>query len=103
MAAVDGTSIQVPTDLEGASTYIRSMAETMIGQLQTLWSQLEPLQSTWTGQAQQYYQGLQDEWNTAANGLFAPDGVLGQVGAAVGTSWTNYADAETSNAGTWRH
>ena len=31
-----------------------------------------PLQDQWQGPAQSYYQGLQQEWNIAADGLFGP-------------------------------
>jgi WXG100 family type VII secretion target len=103
MADVDSVPIAVPTDLESAGAYINSCASTMADELHTLWTQLESLQSIWTGSAHTYYEGLQQEWNTAAAGLFAPDGVLGQIAGAMNVNWGNYSDAEASNARTWQH
>ena len=102
MANVDGAHIVVPVDLEAAGAVINARANEMAEQLRTLWSQLETLQGVWTGSAQTYYQGLQQEWNTAAAGLFAPDGVLGQIAAAMNVNWGNYADAAAANVTTWQ-
>jgi len=102
MANVDGTPIVVPVDLEAAGSYINQCAATMSQELSNLWTQLEPISETWTGAAHTYYTGLQNEWNTAAAGLFAPDGVLGQIANAMGVAWGNYSDAEASNTKTWQ-
>jgi WXG100 family type VII secretion target len=102
MANVDGTPIAVPTDLEAAGAYINSCASQMAEELSQLWAQLEPLSVTWTGAAQTYYEGLQQEWNTAAAGLFSPDGVLGQIASAMNVNWGNYSEAEASNTKTWQ-
>jgi uncharacterized protein YukE len=75
----------------------------MADELQTLWTQLQPLQSSWTGKAQAYYEGLQQEWNMAAAGLFGPDGVLGQIAAAMNVTWGNYSESEAANQATWQH
>ncbi len=103
MAGIDGSSIVVPTDLEAAGTYINTQAQAMADELQTLASQLAPLQETWTGTAQTYYDGLQTEWNIAAAGLFGPDGVLGQIASAMGVTWGNYDESEAANTQTWQH
>ncbi len=103
MPNVDSVSIVVPTDLEAAGATINARAAAMADELAALWAQLDPLQSTWSGAAQTYYDGLQKEWNTAAAGLFSPDGVLGQIAAAMHVSWGNYTDAEASNVKTWQH
>jgi WXG100 family type VII secretion target len=102
MAYSDGTPIAVPTDLEAAGAYINSQAAAIADELQALAAQLSPLQSTWTGQAASYYQGLQQEWDVAAAGLFAPDGVLGQIANAMNVNWGNYSDAEIDNTRTWQ-
>jgi uncharacterized protein YukE len=102
MANIDESLIAVPLDLEGAGAYLNAQAQQMADELAKLWSQLEPL-SIWTGKAKTYYEGLQQEWNTAAAGLFAPDGVLGQIANAMHTTWGNYSEAEASNARTWQH
>ena len=102
MANIDDTLIAVPNELESAGAYINASAEQMADELARLWSQLETL-SIWTGSAHTYYDGLQQEWNRAAAGLFAPDGVLGQIANAMHVTWGNYADAEASNSRTWQH
>ena len=101
--AVDDVSIKVPFHLQTASTTINAAAEAITDELHALYQQLLPLETTWMGQAHTYYDGLQQEWNTAAEGLFGPDGVLGQIARAMGVNWNNYADSEASNAGTWQH
>jgi WXG100 family type VII secretion target len=99
----DATPIAVPVDLEGAGTHLNNVAAAISGELEALWmNKLEPLQSTWTGRAATYYQGLQQEWNTAAAGLFAPDGVLGQIARAMNVNWGNYSYAEADNTQTWQ-
>jgi WXG100 family type VII secretion target len=103
MADISGTPIAVPTDLEGAGAYINGQATIMADELHRLWTKLEPLQSTWVGSAQVQYQELQAEWNTAAAGLFGPDGVLGQIAHAMHVNWGNYADSEAANTATWQH
>jgi WXG100 family type VII secretion target len=102
MSFSDATPIAVPTDLEGAGAYLNGMAATISEELSALWNQLSPLQSTWTGSAATYYAGLQQEWDTAAAGLFAPDGVLGQVAHAMNVNWGNYSNAEADNTKTWQ-
>jgi WXG100 family type VII secretion target len=101
MADVDGARIVVPTDLETAGTYMNNQAATMADELSQLAAQLAPLQETWTGQAATYFEGLQQEWNIAAAGLFAPDGVLGMIAQAMNVNWGNYSNAEDSNVRTW--
>lgn len=102
MALNDSIPIAVPTNLEGAGAYINSQAGAIADELAALARQLAPLQDTWTGQAAVYYEGLQQEWNRAAEGLFAPDGVLGQIAHAMNVNWNNYSDAESSNVRTWQ-
>jgi WXG100 family type VII secretion target len=101
MASVDGTQIVVPADLEAAGQYMNQQASIMADELQTLAQQLQPLQGTWTGQAATYFEGLQNEWNIAAAGLFGPDGVLGLIAQAMNVNWGNYSQAEADNVQTW--
>lgn len=101
MESLDGTPIAVPADLEAAGNYINGQASAIADELAALAQQLEPLQGTWTGQAATYYEGLQQEWNISAAGLFSPDGVLGQIANAMNVNWGNYSDAEASNVRTW--
>ncbi len=104
MSQVDGTSILVHSELGEVGPYIQSTAEQIIEELQRLVALLAPLKDTWNGsQAQADYEILQQEWNTAAQGLFGPDGVLGNVAAVMNVNFTNYSDAEWANVTTWRH
>jgi WXG100 family type VII secretion target len=102
MAFNDDVPIAVPTDLEGAGTYINGQAGAIADELAALARQLAPLEGTWTGAAAADYQSLQQEWNRAAEGLFGPDGVLGLIAHAMNVNWGNYSDAETSNVRTWQ-
>ncbi|WP_405883132.1 WXG100 family type VII secretion target [Streptomyces sp. NBC_01136] len=103
MSGIEGTPIKVPLDLEAAGATINAKAQTITEELHALWSKLQPLEATWMGQAHAYYDGLQQEWNTAAAGLFAPEGVLGQIASAMHVTWGNYADSEAANSATWKH
>lgn len=102
MADIEGSSILVTDELAGAGQYINNAAETIADELSALISQLEPISETWTGAASSYYEGLQQEWNVAAAGLFGPGGVLGQIANAMNISWNNYSDAEWANVKTWQ-
>jgi WXG100 family type VII secretion target len=99
---IQDTRLQVPPELEMAGTTMNNTASTIDGQLNALKSQLVPLQDHWQGAAQQYYEELQAEWNVAADGLFGPDGVLGEIASALNLSWNNYCDCEWANVRTWR-
>ena len=103
MSINESSPILVQAELEAAGNYLNGQASAIaeeLGQLASYISQLEPL---WHGQAATYYHGLQKEWNIAANGLFGPDGVLGDIAHAMNVNWGNYSDAEASNVHTWRH
>ena len=100
----DMTSILVHAQLSEVGPHIHASAEEIIGELQRLIQVLEPLKDTWNiSQAADDYHVLQQEWNTAAAGLFGPDGVLGNVAAVMNVNVANYADAEFANVSTWRH
>ncbi len=102
MADIASTNIAVPLDLEGAGAYINGQAAAITAELDALIKILAPLQDTWNGDASGYYTGLQMEWNTAAEGLFGPTGVLGQIANAMNVTWANYSDAEFANVRTWQ-
>jgi WXG100 family type VII secretion target len=101
--AVGGSRIAVPSELQAAGSTINGIAAAIEGELSALKSLLAPLQDTWTGAAQAYYQGLQNEWNIAADGLFGPTGVLGQIAQTMNLNWNNYTDSESANVRTWQH
>jgi WXG100 family type VII secretion target len=98
-----GSRIAVPSELQAAGSTINGIAAAIEGELSALKSLLAPLQDTWTGAAQSYYQGLQNEWNIAADGLFGPTGVLGQIAQTMNLNWNNYTDTESANVKTWQH
>jgi WXG100 family type VII secretion target len=102
MSDVDSSNIMVHSDLEQAGSTINGMAQTIADELNTLIQQLAPLPDIWTGPASGYYEGLQNEWNYAADGLFGPNGVLGQIAHAMHVVWNNYAEAEWANVNTWK-
>jgi len=99
----DSTPILVSTELEGVGASLNGQASAIADELSDLARYLNGLQEIWTGQASSYYQGLQAEWNIAAEGLFGPDGVLGEIAHAMNIAWGNYSDAEWSNMRTWAH
>lgn len=104
MSGIDDIPIHVGTDLQNAGVWLNTQASTCAEELARLRSQLAPLQEAWTvSKAADYYQGLQQEWNIAAEGLFGPGGVLGQIAHAMNVNWNNYSDAEWSNMRTWQH
>lgn len=104
MPVNDGTSILVHSQLGEVGPRIHASAEEIIGELQRLITLLGPLKDTWTtSEAAADYEILQQEWNTAAQGLFGPDGVLGNVAAVMNVNFVNYSDAEWANVSTWRH
>lgn len=104
MPDIDGTPIYVGEGLGAAGGVINGRAAEIAGELETLKGKLAPLQDTWNkSQAADYYQGLQQEWNIAAEGLFGPEGVLGQIAHAMNVNWGNYTDAEWANIQTWKH
>ena len=103
MAIAENMPILVAAELESVGTYLNGQATEISDELSQLASYLNQLEAIWQGAASGYYQGLQAEWNIAAEGLFGPDGVLGEIATAMNVSWGNYSDAEWSNSQTWQH
>ncbi|MFE7115723.1 WXG100 family type VII secretion target [Streptomyces sp. NPDC057654] len=103
MAGIDNASILVRAELEGAGRHINGLSQQIADELHQLIVQLQPIAETWSGQAQTYYEGLQGEWNIAAEGLFGPNGVLGQISMAMDVNFANYSEAEWANTNTWKH
>jgi uncharacterized protein YukE len=102
MAISETMPILVAAELEGVGVYLNGQATEIADELSQLASYLNQLDVLWQGSASGYYQGLQTEWNIAAEGLFGPDGVLGEIAMAMHVTWNNYSDAEWSNARTWQ-
>jgi hypothetical protein len=104
MADVDGREIYVGEGLAAAGSWLNGRAADIVGELEALKARLAPLEAAWTkSQAAGYYQENQLNWNIAADGLFGPDGVLGQIAHAMNVNWANYEDAEWANIRTWQH
>jgi WXG100 family type VII secretion target len=98
----ESTPILVAPELEAAGTYLNGQAGEIAAELAQLAGYVSQLEPFWQGKAATYYQGLQAEWNTAADGLFGPEGVLGEIARAMNVNWANYSDAEWSNTVTWQ-
>ncbi|WP_433385989.1 WXG100 family type VII secretion target [Micromonospora sp. KLBMP9576] len=95
------SNLKVPMELERAGHDINAKADQITQRLEDLKTQLGPISQTWTGTAKTHYEGLQGEWNLAADGLFGPTGVLGKIAYALNLSWANYSDCEWANVKTW--
>ncbi|MEU2620648.1 WXG100 family type VII secretion target [Streptomyces sp. NPDC007157] len=102
---VDGANLMVKEELAGSGTHINGVAQTIADELHDLINKLQPVLAggDWNGAAQQYFEGLEAEWNYAANGLFGPGGVLGEIANAMHVNWNNYSEAEWANSRTWQH
>jgi uncharacterized protein YukE len=103
MGFSDAIPIAVKQELETAGTYLNGQATEISGEIHQLAKYIENLKWAWQGAAHGYYEGLQTEWNLAADGLFGPDGVLGEIAHAMNVSWGNYSEAEENNSRTWQH
>ncbi|MCP2260204.1 early secretory antigenic target ESAT-6 [Streptoalloteichus tenebrarius] len=84
--------------LSQAQSDISSTANKIEGQLESLKSRLQPLVSTWEGDAAAAYNEHQRKWDEAAADLKQ---VLNQIGIAVGHALEQYQDAERKNASRW--
>ncbi|MFG2226228.1 WXG100 family type VII secretion target [Streptomyces sp. NPDC048644] len=98
---IDDANLLVRHELQNAGTHINNLSEQIAEELHQLITLLQPIAETWQGDAQVYYEGLQQEWNIAAEGLFGPNGVLGQIAMAMNVNWENYSEAEWANTKTW--
>jgi hypothetical protein len=107
MASIEDSNLAVPTQLGDAGPYVRKVAGIVTGQLNTLAGQLKPLETTWTGDAYTYFNGLEQEWNAAAQGLFGDGvsypGILGDIAHRLDVAWYNYCVAQQANTKMWLH
>ncbi|MFB6892574.1 WXG100 family type VII secretion target [Kitasatospora sp. NPDC056327] len=103
MAFSPSLPISVQQDLAAAGPFLNAKADEISEQLNSLAAYLNQLPEVWQGSASAYYQGLQAEWNLAADGLFGPEGVLGQIAHAMNVNWANYSEAEWANSSTWKN
>lgn len=102
MPDVIGSKLVVPPELQAAGTELNRQADAIVDMLDALKAKLAPLVDIWTGPAASYYQPLQQEWNIAADGLFGPTGVLGQIASAMNVNWNNYSECEWANVRGWQ-
>jgi len=102
MPDIDGANIKVPPTLGEAGAHINGVAQQIEDRLSQLKLKLAPIEEIWSGEAHKYYQGLQMEWNIAANGLMGPTGVLGVIARTMNMNWANYTDCEWTNVRNWK-
>jgi 6 kDa early secretory antigenic target len=84
--------------MDAASADIGTSAAALRGHVERMESALRPLVATWTGEAAQFYQERQREWDAAMVEL---NDVLARAGAAVRTARENYAEVERRNTRAW--
>lgn len=82
--------------LESANNQIQSTARSLDEKLDTLRARLQKIQ--WDGADQAAYQQHQQQWDNALRDI---NGILAQIGAAVGVARENYMNTEQSNAKVW--
>jgi len=100
--SIESSQMRVSTEQETAGAYVLARSAEMEDHLNQLRSRLSALESTWVGQAQADYLVLREQWSKAATDLFGPAGVLGSIGAALNTCWSNYSAGEQANMVTWQ-
>lgn len=84
--------------LDTAAGDIQASANQISGRLGQLDSELAPLRSDWTGDAQTAYEAAKAEWTRAMTDMQT---LLSQVGTAVTQSNTDYQSAERANLARW--
>jgi WXG100 family type VII secretion target len=83
---------------EGASD-TDAVAGQIEQQLNDLKGYLAPLVASWTGQASNDWQSLQQKWNSSADDL---NTVLRQIATALRMASQNYVSGEQTNASMWQ-
>lgn len=100
MSSIESSTIVVREELAAAGAAMNGMAQGIADELDQLMRQLAPLQEEWVtpagGAADKYYDA-QLAWNSAAEGLFGPQGVLGEIAARMNVIWNNYAETDWAN------
>jgi len=87
-----------PAELLGLSQQVNGTAGSIESELGTLRSRVLPISGTWTGQAQDRFQGLYDEWNRNAHGL---QQALAGISQLLGQAGQSYDEAERRIAGSF--
>src|SRR3954452_20788056 len=86
-----------PAELMSLSQQVHGTAGSIESELAGLRSRVLPISGTWTGQAQDRFQALCDEWNRSAQGLQQALAGISQLLAQAGQS---YDEAERRIPGT---
>jgi early secretory antigenic target protein ESAT-6 len=95
------TTYQVDSDaVLGATSSIHASMDRLSTESSALLGQLVSLQGSWTGSASAAFQSVVAEWRATQQRV---EESLGTIGRALGTAAQQYAEAETSNAGLFRH
>ncbi|WP_034268426.1 WXG100 family type VII secretion target [Actinospica robiniae] len=84
--------------LANAEQQINQCASQLTQQLDELRQMLQPLVSSWTGQAMENYQVQQQAWTQAQQDALQ---VLQGIGRVVGAAHDAYQSTEKSNAAAW--
>ena len=96
---VSMTAFRVPpAELMGLSQQVHATAGSIESELAGLRSRVLPISGTWTGQAQDRFQALYDEWNRSAQGLQQALAGISQLLSQAGQS---YDEAERRIAGSF--
>lgn len=94
------TVFSVDTDaVAAATTATRSTMERLQAESTTLMAQLTQLQSSWTGSASAAFQSCGEQWRAAQ---LQVEQVLASISTALGTTATQYADADLYSANLFR-
>jgi len=84
--------------LANAEQQLTQCANQINSQLDDLRQMLQPLVSTWSGEAMENYQVQQNAWNQAQQDALQ---VLQGIGRVVGAAHDAYVSTEKSNASAW--
>lgn len=93
-----GTVLVTFESLANAEQQITRCASEITQQLDELRQMLQPLISSWTGEAMENYQVQQNAWNQAQQDALS---VLQGIGRVVGAAHDAYQSTEKSNAASW--
>jgi uncharacterized protein YukE len=103
MADVLSAELAVPATLAEAPPFLRAKAASLQDQLNTLRAKLNALEPTWDSAAKDEYLAYKTMWDTAANDLMGPGGVLDVIAQTMQTVWNNYVETESANIQSWAH
>ena len=87
-----------PAELLALSQQVQGTAGSIESELGTLRSRVLPIGGSWTGQAQDRFQALYDEWSRSAQGL---QEALAGISQLLGQAGHSYDEAERRIAGSF--